>query len=110
MILHIPFAVKMVFVTAEGLLHTMWIGHTDGEMWGGKEMANYYIHVGSVTNAMRGKQLLSEQGVQSYLHRSSKPAEGEGCGYSLLVTDNLSKAEQILKSKGVRVIRITNAM
>ena len=73
-------------------------------------MANYYIHVGSVTNAMRGKQLLAEQGIRSYLHRASHPAEEDGCGYSLLVTDQLSKAEQILKSRGVRVSRITDAM
>lgn len=73
-------------------------------------MANYYIHVGSVTNAMRGKQVLAEQGVVSYLHRSSRPADGDGCGYSLLVTDSVQKAEQILRQKGVRVIRITEAM
>ena len=73
-------------------------------------MANYYIHVGSVTNAMRGKQLLLEQGIRSYLHRASQPAEGDGCGYSLLVTDSVAKAEQILKKRGVRVIRITDAL
>ena len=73
-------------------------------------MANYYIHVGSVTNAMRGKQVLAEQGVVSYLHRSSRPADGDGCGYSLLVTDSVQKAELILRQRGVRVIRITEAM
>lgn len=73
-------------------------------------MANHYIHVGSVTNAVRGKQVLSEQGIQSYLHRSAHPADGDGCGYSLLVTGNVSKAEQILKNRGVRVIRVTDAM
>ena len=73
-------------------------------------MANFYIHVGSVTNAMRGKHLLEEQGIRTYLHRTSHPADGDGCGYSLLVTDGVKKAEQILRQRGVRVIRITNAM
>ena len=27
-------------------------------------MANNYIHVGSITNAMRGKALLEEQGIE----------------------------------------------
>ncbi len=77
---------------------------------GGKEMANFYIHVGSVTNAMRGKQLLAEQGIRAFLHRDSRPAEGDGCGYRLLVTDGVQKAEQILCQRGVRILRITEAL
>ena len=50
-------------------------------------MANHYIHVGSITNAMRGKKLLEERGIRAYVHRASNPPEGDGCGYSLLVTD-----------------------
>ena len=73
-------------------------------------MANYYIHVGSVTNAMRGKQLLEEQGIRAYLHRALQPSAGDGCGYSLLVTGDVKRAEQVLRQRGVRVIRITEAM
>ena len=73
-------------------------------------MANHYIHVGSVTNAMRGKHMLEEQGMRAYLHRTSHPADGDGCGYSLLVTEDVVKAEQILRQKGVRIVRITDAM
>ena len=73
-------------------------------------MANHYIHVGSVTNAMRGKQLLEEQGIRAFLHRTSRPSEGDGCGYSLLVTGSVNAAAQILQKRGVRVIRITDAM
>ena len=73
-------------------------------------MANYHIHVGSITNAMRGKQLFEEQGIRAFLHRASHPAEQDGCGYSLLVTNAAEKAAQILRQRGVRVIRITQAM
>lgn len=73
-------------------------------------MANHYIHVGSITNAMRGKNLLEEQGIRTYLHRSTRPLETDGCGYSLLVTDSVNRAVQILKNQGVRVIRVTDAM
>lgn len=73
-------------------------------------MANYYIHVGSVTNAMRGKRLLEEQGIRAYLHRAVRPADTDGCGYSLLVQNEAEKAEQILRRRGVSVIRITDAM
>ena len=77
---------------------------------GGENMANYHIHVGSVTNAMRGKRLLEEQGVRAYLHRTSHPLDGDGCGYSLLVSDGVNSAVQILQKRGVRVIRVTEAM
>lgn len=73
-------------------------------------MGNYYIHVGSVTNAMRGKQILTEQGMHAYLHRASRPTEGDGCGYSLLVTGDVQKAEQALRRNGVRVIRVSEAL
>ena len=73
-------------------------------------MANFYVHVGSVTNAMRGKRLLEEQGIRAYLHRTSHPTDGDGCGYSLLVTDGVNLAVQILQKRGVRVIRVTEAM
>ena len=73
-------------------------------------MANFYVHVGSVTNAMRGKRLLEEQGMRTYLHRTSHPAEGDGCGYSLLVTEGVNSAVQVLQKRGVRVIRVTEAM
>ena len=73
-------------------------------------MANHYIHVGSVTNAMRGKHPLEEQGIRSFLHRTSHPSDGDGCGYSLLVTGSVDMATQILQKRGVRIIRITDAM
>ena len=73
-------------------------------------MANYYIHVGSITNAMRGRRLLEEQGIRAYLHRSTRPAEDDGCGYHLLVTESVRRAEEILRKSGVRVIRISEAM
>ena len=73
-------------------------------------MANYHIHVGSITNAMRGKRLLEQQGIRAFVHRSSDPAAGDGCGYTLLVTEREGQAERILRGSGVRVIRISEAL
>ena len=77
---------------------------------GGMTVANQYIHVGSITNAMRGRRLLEEQGIRAYLHRTSRPTDGDGCGYSLLVTTDAKQAEQILRSRGVRVIKVSDAL
>ena len=73
-------------------------------------MGNYYIHVGSITNAMRGRRLLEAQGIRSYLHRISRPTEQDGCGYRLLVTADAQRAEKLLRDNGVRVIRVSEAM
>ncbi len=73
-------------------------------------MSNTYIHVGSITNAMRGRSLLEKQGIRAFLQRSSHPAEGDGCGYRLLVTEQVEKAVRILRESGVRVIRTTDAL
>ncbi len=73
-------------------------------------MANYYIHVGSITNAMRGKGLLEKKGMRAYVHRASNPPDGDGCGYSLLVTGNVAQAQQVLRSGGVRVVRVSDAL
>lgn len=73
-------------------------------------MGNQYIHVGSVTNAMRGKRLLEQHGIRAFIHRSSNPPKGDGCGYSLLITGDGGQAEKILRSHGVRVVRISEAL
>ena len=109
MILYISSLVKMDFVTESTHFAYNEVRHTDDVQWGGEKMANHYIHVGSVTNAMRGKRVLEEQGIRTYLQRTSHPVDGDGCGYSLLVTEGVNRAEQILRQSGIRVIRITDA-
>ncbi len=73
-------------------------------------MGNHYIHVGSITNAMRGKNLLEAEGIRAFMHRTSQPGNEDGCGYRLLVTGDVIRAEKILRNRGVRVIRVTEAM
>lgn len=71
---------------------------------------NRYIHVGSITNAMRGRRLLEAEGIRAYMHRAVHGEDSDGCGYSLLVTGQLDRAVRILKEKGVRVLRIRDAL
>ena len=72
-------------------------------------MANKALYVGSVTNAMRGKQVLEAQGIPAYVRRANGAA-GEGCGFSLLVTGDARRAEQALRSGGVRIIRTEDVL
>ena len=73
-------------------------------------MANYYIHVGLITNAMRGKKLLEARGMRSFVHRAPNPPDGDGCGYSLLVTADEREATRILRAGGVRVVRVSEGL
>lgn len=62
--------------------------------------------VGSVTNAMRGRDLLSQNGLRAYIGRDTS-GEKQGCGYTLTVTGDQERAAQLLAAAGIRVRRVT---
>ncbi len=71
-------------------------------------MDGRYIHIGSVTNAMRGKKLLEKNGIRAFVNRSAHPQDGDGCGYSLFVSRTDGQAERILRSGGIAVRRVSD--
>lgn len=60
--------------------------------------------VGSVTNAMRGRDVLTENGLTVSVGRVAA-GETTGCGYTLKVTGDQQKAEKLLAAAGIRVRR-----
>ena len=61
--------------------------------------------VGSVSNAMRGKQLLERRGVRAYIRKLSADRT-HGCGYGLLVMPTAIPVVSVLKAGGVAVLNI----
>lgn len=61
------------------------------------------IKVGSVTYAIKGRDLLIKNGYKAYLTRNPKPDSDEGCGYVIYVTEPNDRALKILKNGGVKV-------
>ena len=61
------------------------------------------IAVGSVTNAMRGKQVLENHGYSVQIQRLTHMDDQNGCGYQLLVNGDVARAVELLRSSGVRV-------
>ena len=61
--------------------------------------------VGSLSNAMRGKQLLGSRGIQSYV-RKVKASDRYGCGYGLSVARMSVDAPRLLREGGVTVIDV----
>lgn len=67
-------------------------------------MGKPLLVVSSVTYAMKGRDLLLQQGIRAYVQRIPKTAE-TGCGYGLLVPRGGDKAERILTEAGIRILR-----
>lgn len=62
-----------------------------------------YFNVSSVTNAMRGKKLLEQNGIHGYINRTVDEEGSNGCGYSLLVSGDVERAEKLLTGAGIRI-------
>lgn len=60
------------------------------------------ILVSSVTNAMRGKELLVRNGFSVQIQRFFHINDQNGCGYQLLVRGDGNRAKELLKTAGLR--------
>ena len=72
-------------------------------------MDSVYFNVSSITNAMRGKNLLERNGIHGYINRTVDEEGNNGCGYSLLVSGDTAKAESLLRAAGVRILGVIPA-
>ncbi len=63
-------------------------------------MGKPLILVGSVTYAIKGRNILARTGIWSRVERAPS---GGGCGYCIYVPDRTDEAEDILFRSGVRV-------
>ena len=61
------------------------------------------IKVGSVTYAMKGRDLLQKHGYKAFLTRNPNPSEDEGCGYVIYVNNMNEKCVKILNRNGITV-------
>ncbi len=67
-------------------------------------MSQERILVGSVTHAIKGRDLLRSMGFKAYIERSKDRLEQTGCGYSIYVDHDTDRAEQILRDHHIRII------
>lgn len=67
-------------------------------------MGQQLIIVGSITYAMRSRELLFSYGIRAYVERLPRTPEIPGCGYGVFVPKRTEEAEQILRSAGIRVL------
>ena len=66
-------------------------------------MGKPMIVVGSVTYAMKGRDILARYGIRSSVERIYRSMNGHGCGYGIYVPQRTDEAERILRQAGIPV-------
>ena len=66
------------------------------------------IKVGSVTLAMKARDLLLKNGYKAYLTRNPKPETGEGCGYIIYINNSDERCFTILRKNGIKVLGVVD--
>lgn len=69
----------------------------------GDNLSKYYIKIGSVTHAMKGRDILNSEGYRALVRRNSNPGKKDGCGYAIYLDGDLENAVSVLKSRNVNV-------
>lgn len=66
-------------------------------------MGKPLIVVGSITFAMKGRDILGRRGIRANVERIPYHSDTRGCGYGLYVPERTDEAENILRSAGIPV-------
>ncbi len=66
----------------------------------------HIIVTGTVTYAIRGRDILRNNGYKASVERNSSGLGRLGCGYGILVFGDITKAVQILKQNNVKIIEV----
>ncbi len=69
-------------------------------------MKRYIIATGTVTYAIKGRDLLRKKGYKAKIERKS----GEnalGCGYAIIFEGDIYSAQKLLINNGVKILEIT---
>lgn len=67
-------------------------------------MGKPVILLGSITYAMKSRDILSRYGIKSYVERTPNTQDRLGCGYGIYVPDRTDQAEDILSNSGIQVL------
>ncbi len=69
-------------------------------------MGKFLIVTGTITYAIRGRDVLRRHGYTANMEKT-KSGLNHGCGYSITVSGEIEKIEEILKNAGVKILEIT---
>ena len=68
-------------------------------------MKRYVIATGTVTYAIKGRDLLRKKGFKVKIERITTKST-LGCGYAIILEGNITEAEKILRDGGIKILEI----
>lgn len=69
-------------------------------------MQEYFIVTGTVTYAIRAKEILRKNGFYARVEKISSSENDIGCGYAVAVKEKPNEAAELLVSKGIKILKI----
>lgn len=71
-------------------------------------MKRYIIATGTVTYALKGRDLLRKNGFTAKIERITGD-KTLGCGYVIVVTGNINEVQKLLNASGVKILKIAES-
>ena len=69
-------------------------------------MKRYIITTGTVTYAIKGRDLIRKKGYKVKIERITSGKGAKGCGYGIILDGDIGEAENILQTAGVKILEI----
>ena len=69
-------------------------------------MKEYIIATGTITYALKGRDLLRKNGINARVERMTNRDKNRGCGYVIIVIGDLKNSEILLKAAGIKILEI----
>ncbi len=69
-------------------------------------MKGYIITTGTVTYALKGRDILRKKGYKATVSRITSGKGSSGCGYSIITEDDSTEPETILRNAGIKILEI----
>lgn len=66
----------------------------------------YVIVTGTVTYAIRGRDILRRAGITAAVERNSSGLGRLGCGYGIVVRGNIDEIVELLNKNGIKIIEV----
>ena len=69
-------------------------------------MKGYSIITGSITYALKGRDILRKKGLRATVGRVTPTKSSAGCGYAIFFEGDIKTAVEILQKNGIKIIEI----
>lgn len=66
----------------------------------------YAIVTGTVTYAIRGRDVLRNNGINAAVERNNFGLGRYGCGYGIVINSDIEKAVRILKENSIKILEV----